>query len=241
VLLLITDEDLHEDLGWGQPAQQATYDAVADLGVRVVGITGYDTGGERTQLRADLLAMAGGTPSVDLVPAIASTPFTTQCNGLGGAPFFSNRAIVDGADAQAADAIACALQAITSYLPQDVTPVLLNDPANVTAAGDPLDAVATFVDALATDQQGTLACSTGHAVADRDGDGASETYLDIYPGSRVCWTLSVRANTTVAETPAGPQLFRAFLELHGEGGARLDRRTVFFVVPPLVEGPGGPG
>ena len=34
------------------------------------------------------------------------------------------RAIVDGPDSQASNAIACAVQAITAFLPQDVSPAV---------------------------------------------------------------------------------------------------------------------
>jgi hypothetical protein len=51
----------------------------------------------------------------------------------------------------------------------------------------------------------------------------------------------VKNNVTVPPSTVGPMMFRATVEVHGEGGALLDDRVVFFLVPPTIEGPGGPG
>jgi hypothetical protein len=32
-------------------------------------------------------------------------------------------------------------------------------------------------------------------------------------------------------------MFTATVEVHGEGGALLDERDVYFLVPPVIEGP----
>ncbi|MAQ19430.1 MAG: hypothetical protein CMN30_32105 [Sandaracinus sp.] len=61
-------------------------------------------------------------------------------------------------------------------------------------------------------------------------DGYTETFPDLLPGKRVCWDLVVRPNRTVPPT-AEPQLFVANLIVTGNGSP-LDRRQVFFLVPP---------
>ena len=51
------------------------------------------------------------------------------------------------------------------------------------------------------------------------------------PGNRVCFDVVVKTNVTVEPTEA-PQLFRATVEVLGDGFTSLDERDVFFLVPP---------
>jgi hypothetical protein len=64
-------------------------------------------------------------------------------------------------------------------------------------------------------------------------DGHADTFPNVSPGTRVCWDLVVRRNRTVPPT-AEPQLFRASLTVTGDGSP-VDRREVFFLVPPDVD------
>lgn len=66
-------------------------------------------------------------------------------------------------------------------------------------------------------------------------DGYDDTFDAVQPGNRVCWDVVVRRNTFVDPTHE-PQLFRALLTVRGDGSP-LDRRTVYFLVPPRIEGP----
>lgn len=237
IIVLVSDEDYREDDWYGTQNAQSTYDEMANLGTRVVGVTGNDDYNERDELRQDMLAMSGGNPAVQLVPPISSIPPTPQCNALGAGPFFQDRAIVNGPDTQAANAMTCAIQAITAYLPQDVYTVIVNDPGNVDANGDPVDAVAAFVDHIEVFQDGSAECSDGHAVSDSTGNGFNDQYDDILPGTPVCWKLFVKQNDTVEPSSEEPLMFTATVEVHGEGGALLDERDVYFLVPPVIEGP----
>ena len=45
---------------------------------------------------------------------------TTACNALSGNPFYNSKAIIAGADTNAANAVTCAIQAVTAYISQDV-------------------------------------------------------------------------------------------------------------------------
>ena len=65
-------------------------------------------------------------------------------------------------------------------------------------------------------------------------------FVGILPGTPVCWKLFVKQNDTVEQSTDGPQMFMATVNVHGEGGALLDTRDVYFLVPPDIEGPGGP-
>ncbi len=63
-------------------------------------------------------------------------------------------------------------------------------------------------------------------------DGHPDTFDAVQPGNRVCWDVVARRNTFVEPTRE-PQLFRAELTVRGDGSP-LDRRTVYFLVPPDV-------
>jgi Bacterial TSP3 repeat len=235
IILLVSDEDFEEDAFYNNASAQTTYDTMASLGVRVVGVTGNDDYNEIADLRQNFIGMSGGNPAVQLVPSITSIPNTPQCNALGATPFFSNRAIVSGPDSQAANAMTCAIQAITAYLPQDVYPELVNDPANVDHEGVAVDAVSAFVDYIEVFEDGSPECSAGNTVDDSDGDGHADTYVGILPGTPVCWRLFVKENNTVTQSTEGPQMFMATVQVHGEGGALLDSRDVYFLVPPDID------
>lgn len=237
IIVLISDEDYREDDWYNGTNMQTTYDTMAGLGTRVVGVTGNDDYGERDELRADMLAMSGGNPPIQLVPPISSIPPTPQCGNLGNTPFFNDRAIVNGPDAQAADAMTCAVQAITAYLPQDVYTIIVNDPGNEDADGNPVDAVAAFVDHIEVFQDGSAECSDGNTVVDSTGDGFADMYQAILPGTPVCWNLYVKQNDTVEPSTEEPLMFTATVEVYGEGNALLDERDVYFLVPPVIEGP----
>ncbi|MBU1069578.1 VWA domain-containing protein, partial [Myxococcota bacterium] len=83
-------------------------------------------------------------------------------------------------------------------------------------------------------------CPAGYNTADGNADGHVDRFVQILPGSPVCWRIHVKQNVAVhaAETP---QMFKATVEVYGTGAALLDSREVFFLVPPEFEGPGGPG
>jgi hypothetical protein len=54
----------------------------------------------------------------------------------------------------------------------------------------------------------------------------------VTPGTPVCFDIVPRMNTTVMPT-ASPQLFRAHVDVIGDGVTVLDTRDVYFVVPPI--------
>ncbi len=236
LIIMISDEDFREDTTY-LDGRQSTYDLLANDGIRVVGVTGNDDYNELGTLRADFLAMRGGNPQVDLVPGITNVPNTPQCNAIQGNPFYSDRAVVSGPDSQAANAMTCAIQAVTAYLPQDVSTLIINDATNQDKDGNPVDAVTAFVDHIEVFQDGSQECSDGNQVVDTDSDGHPDMFQAILPGTPVCWKLYVKQNDTVEPSTEMPLMFRATVEVHGEGGAVLDSRDVYFLVPPIVEQP----
>jgi hypothetical protein len=206
VVLLATDEP---PLGAGDtnkcPAWATVVKpAMLNRSAKLVGIVGSGPSGTT---QADLRQMATDTGAVDSTMANAPLVF-------------------DGAGANAAVAIENGIRALANGVPLDMkaTPV--------DTAGDPVDAVAAFVDHLVTLQLGNPMCANMLTDRDTNADTFDDEYVDVRAGTPVCWKLVVKSNTTVPATEE-PQLFRANVIVTGDGVTELDRREVFFLVPPV--------
>ncbi len=107
--------------------------------------------------------------------------------------------------------------------------------------GETIDAVAEFVDHLETRTTPApgLVCTTGLTTYDRagiDGDPYPDTFQRVTPGTPVCFDIIPKMNSSVPPT-LSPQLFRARINVLGDGFTPLDDRTVFFLVPPRIPDP----
>ncbi|HVV85471.1 MAG TPA: hypothetical protein VHE35_20570 [Kofleriaceae bacterium] len=156
------------------------------------------------------------------------TDLRTMATSTGAVDSTNNNAplVFDGAGANAATAIQNGIRALANGIPLDMRATPADDPA------DAVDAVAAFVDHLETLQLGTAMCANGLDDHDINGDGFDEEYVDVRAGTPVCWKVVVKPNTTVPATPE-PQLYRANVIVTGDGVTELDRRDVFFLVPPV--------
>jgi hypothetical protein len=170
---------------------------------KLIGILG-DALGAGTQ--TDLQSMATSTGAVDATN--------------GNAPLVFN-----GAGTNAAAAIRSGILALANGLPLDINAV------NVDVPGDPVDAVAAFVDHIETLQLGTPQCSNNLNDVDTNGDTHKDKFVQVRTGTPVCWKVVSKPNTTVPATDA-PQLFRSKISVYGDGITQLDEREVFFLVPP---------
>ncbi len=83
----------------------------------------------------------------------------------------------------------------------------------------------------------TRVCAAGLATFDADGDGSADGFDDVLPGTVVCFDIVPRRNEVVPPA-AGVQVFRAAVQVLGRASTVLDRRDVYFLVPP--ESPVGP-
>ena len=106
--------------------------------------------------------------------------------------------------------------------------------------GDSVDSFAAFVDHIEANEAGDAArgCAP-RAGEDTDGDGFSDTFRGVTPGSPICFDIVVKQNDTVMPTGM-PQIFRATLHVLGDGFTELDSRDIFFLVPPEIALPSGP-
>ena len=68
-----------------------------------------------------------------------------------------------------------------------------------------------------------------------DDDSFTDTFRGVR-GTPVCFDIVTKMNTTVRPTDA-PQLFRAQLNVIGDGFTPLDQRVIYFLVPPVVPDP----
>jgi hypothetical protein len=189
------------------PGANAAITRANNAGAKIVGILGSNV---VSTTRTDLEALAEGTGAV----TAAGDPL-----------------VFNGADANAAEAIETAIRTLASAVPIDVSAT------PVDAGGDPIDAVDAFVDHLETLQLGTPLCEDGLVDSDTDADGFDDRYVDVLPGTPVCWKLVPKSNTVVPAT-SEPQMFRARVDVYGDDVTLLDSRDVWFLVPPVIEGPG---
>ncbi len=130
--------------------------------------------------------------------------------------------------AEISDAVVTQIQSLANSTPIDVSVRFIDDPS------DSVDTEAAFVDHLEANETGdpTRGCDPRMAT----GTPYPDTFPAVSPGDRVCFDVIVKQNDTVAPT-AVPQLFKATVEVVGDGISVLDSRDVFFLVPPDVEIP----
>lgn len=120
------------------------------------------------------------------------------------------------------------IQALAASTRFDVSVRFLDDPS------DAVDTYAAFVDRLMPNEAGNPArgCAA-RAATDTNGDGLVDTFLGVR-GQRVCFDVFPKENTVVMPSRV-PQLFRATIQVVGDGFTVLDERDVYFLVPPQVE------
>ncbi|MFH2007965.1 MAG: hypothetical protein ABI333_15390 [bacterium] len=235
ILLMATDEPFTQDPVWPGSAQPIM-DLLYNNNIVVIGVYGASAG----TLLSDMASMSSGNPPEPLIPVLTTTSInTTACNALPAGAFYNNQAIVEGVNANAANAVTCAVQAVTAFVAQDVRAEALNDPANVDGNNDPVDAPAEFIDYIEVFMDGSPECPNYTTVSDSNLDGHPDVFEALLPGNPVCWKIHVKDNYTV-EPAAYPLMFRATIEVYGTGNSLLDSRDVYFLVPPVIEGPGVP-
>ena len=122
-----------------------------------------------------------------------------------------------------------AINEIVEGVPLRVTIDAVDMPGD---AGDSLQ----FIDRLQTNTT-DMGCSAV-ATEDTDADGFDDAFPAVTPGTPVCWDVIPLQNDTVMPATV-PLVFEAQLAVYGDGSP-LDSRRVFFLIPPHIEGPGGP-
>jgi hypothetical protein len=212
LLITITDEDNQCDTAPSCTPATAT-EAGGILRANTVRFAGVNAGTSATA-RADLLALATAADSF----ASDGSPLVFEA-GDAGSP-------------------AGAMRLVDSVV-EAINEVVRNRPLRVSL--DPSDEADDAGDALQFIQRLEInvtrpGCTLLDATSDvNPRDGYDDTFDSVQPGNRVCWDLVVRPNTFVRPA-ADPLLFRARLTVRGDGSP-VDRRVVYFLVPPEIDPP----
>lgn len=141
----------------------------------------------------------------------------------GGAPFVSTYANAAALTTTIIDQIRTLIAT-----PIDVSTRFVDDPT------DAVDTESAFLERIEANEAGDPARMCAPRMGeDTDADGFPDVFRAVPPGERVCFDLVVGTNNTVAQT-GEPQLFRATIEVLGDGFTPLDSRDVFFLVPPTI-------
>jgi hypothetical protein len=167
----------------------------------------------------------------------AQTSMETFMTNQGSLDATGNPLVFNGDSATASAAIVEAIETL-ARVPMDISALAEDndDGTDVFGQQDTVDAVEEFVAYLQATEMGQN-CTPGFGTVDSDGDGNVDTFLQVAPGNPVCWKIVVRNNMTVPATEH-PQLFTATIRVFGNSVTEVDSRTVFFLVPPVIEGPG---
>ncbi|MFH2007153.1 MAG: hypothetical protein ABI333_11250 [bacterium] len=213
IIAVVTDEGFDQYTG---TSQAATIAALSTIGAKTIGIYGIGS---------------WGTAGQDAMMAFMAAQGSVDANNI---PL-----VYDGTGAQASQSIINAITAL-SQVPMDISSIAQDNDDGTDQFGqtDTIDAVAQFVDYLVATDTGTN-CTPGYTKIDSDTNGYVDLFQQVNPGDPVCWDIYVKENTTVPATEY-PQVFTATIYVWGDGITQVDSRTVYFLVPPVIEGPGIP-
>lgn len=221
IIVMIMDNLFHAGPGSGATTRyldsagvpvtyMRTVDALNAANARVVGVSAI--GFQNHAGFPHLQAIATATGAVD----------------AGGMPLVSR-----ATDAGVGSSVVTQIQTLANSVSFDISTVFEDD------AGDAVDTFAAFVDHLEANEAGDPARGCNARMGeDTNADGFPDVFRDVV-GERVCFDIVVKSNVTVAPTSM-PQVFNANVRVLGDGFTELDSRQVFFLVPPVVEGPGIP-
>ncbi|MBW2278274.1 MAG: VWA domain-containing protein, partial [Deltaproteobacteria bacterium] len=110
-----------------------------------------------------------------------------------------------------------------------------NSPLDISAEGrdddtDLVDAT-IFIDYITPHNEFTPVCTGGLVTDDIDDDTIDDVFIDVLPGTPVCFDIIPAMNVTVPPEP-DPQVFVAYIDVIGDYVTTLDTREIFFLVPP---------
>ncbi|MBN8615194.1 MAG: hypothetical protein J0L92_31650 [Deltaproteobacteria bacterium] len=226
IIIVMTDVDQHNRPGCScnystavplvagsrGPSWAATITALRGLNARVVGVN-----------------TSGGRPFLEQL--------VNETTIASGAPGAAATYVLDAFGGSGLSATVVDLVRRAAAVPLDVSAQAVD----LADAGETVDAVTAFVDHLEPNAAGApgLTCTGGFGTSDYagiDGDSFADTFLDVTPGVPVCFDIIPRMNDSVPATLV-PQVFRAQINVIGDGFTPLDDRVVYFLVPPRIPDP----
>ncbi len=127
-----------------------------------------------------------------------------------------------------------AVETLVEQVPIDISAQARDHTADTVDATQFIDrVVANTVGGVADPRDPTKVCPGSLPVEDTDGDTEPDLFVDILPGTNVCFDIHAARNETV-EATADPQVFIAFIDVVADDVTVLDTRAVFFLVPPVI-------
>ena len=75
-----------------------------------------------------------------------------------------------------------------------------------------------------------IICVGGLATADDDDDSIPDRFVDVPPGTTVCFDVVPARNETISPSSI-PTIYQAYLDVVGDGATVLDTRTIYFYIP----------
>ncbi|MDX9722075.1 MAG: hypothetical protein RBU37_15140, partial [Myxococcota bacterium] len=199
------------------------------LGERCATFTASYAGAQLMEQGIKFIGLYGFGPNAD-EEGVGTAESTAQDIALASGTLDQggNPLIYPALDADVVNKTVLAVRSLSRGVPLSVTieAIDLEDDA-----GDALQ----FLDYLEVNVSGNGRCSVVDPVADTDGDSRSDAFPRLLPGTPVCWDVHPVASNTTVPAIATPQLFKARLNVLGDGSP-LDGRNVFFLVPPDIYG-----
>lgn len=213
IVVMITDDQTHNGPNNANSYSNGTVGGVTP--------SYSDTIAALNAANISVIGVGQGTTGEQHMRAIATA--TGSVNGSG-QPFYSTWS----GGSPIGNTVLSQIQALAMTARFDVSVRYVDDPS------DAVDTWAAFVDRLTPNEAGDASRScVARAASDTNADGVRDTFLAVQ-GQRVCFDVFSKQNDTV-EPAAEPLLFRATIQVIGDGFTVLDERTVFFLVPPNVQ------
>lgn len=200
------------------------------LGMRIVGVISDPTAS------TDMLAAINGTNAVvspaawgtvgqDRPAGCAADQCCTGIDATGVAANGGQCPLVFSINADGTGlgtALVEGVKALTSFGSFDVSATVEDDPS------DSVDVAAVFVERIVPNvSAGGCASFT---IADKNSDSYNDTFLNVTPGSTLCFDIVTKTNTTISPA-ADAQTFKGTLVFWGDSVSELARKDVYFVVP----------
>ncbi len=229
IIVLITDAPFHNGPGAYDtysgvvptpPTYEETVTELLGIHARVIGV---HTGSDATS-RTHLVQIASDTGAID----VTGNPLVYDINWDG-----------TGLSAE----VVSGIETLARDVPIDISALGRDDDTDLVDATMFIERIAPNpVGGVSDPADPTMICVGGLTIADTSAppDGQPDEFLDVLPGTVVCFDIFPARNMTIEPTDE-PQVFKAYIDVIGEGITVLDTREVFFMVPPKIEGPGIPG
>jgi hypothetical protein len=247
ILVQITDAAMNSAETYGTLVPDAVsrpelQTALEMRGAKVIAVVSAD--GDTATATAEYLELVRATGATVPPQAFGTSG---QCEtGINGAPVAPEGGScpllfgIEGDGSGLGTSIVEAVSALAKFAVLDIDARAENEAGNKDVHGAEVNAVAAFLDRVVPNANPATAtgCVSALTTADRLAmDKIPDTFVDVEPGKRVCFDVIAKQNDTVDAQPQ-PQLFRARIDLFGDGVTTLDSRQVWFLVPPTPPKPG---